>query len=142
MPEEAETMRLQPPGTGELSAFLATADEWLIKTYGRCYCGATLGEHHHADCVKVKRSVTYRVLRDGREIGEWVTDEPAEWDLEMCNFAREPQGSWCVDNIFATGTLKLLPGVTLEEPEDDDPCLCGVVTCRAATLGAHVWMDR
>ena len=94
------------------------------------YCRRKVGRRHTRACVMVDARRTYRIIRDGRDIGTWEVDEPACWDAHERAFHKN-ESSWCANNMKHDGEIHLEGGEAplAFDPEGSDTCtLCSHLT--------------
>lgn len=89
------------------------------------YCGEPIGGEHRNSCVLINRKVKVKVSF------EMFFDEPASWDKEQIEFARN-QGSWCVDNALDD----------ICEKAEAEGCSCGFGSVEVIEMTDYVHLDE
>lgn len=119
--------------------FPVLKDDFGIRPNGKpdqCfYCKKSVGQLHKSDCTVIVRSIVYRVLHKGREIGTYRASEPAHWTNEDCE-AHLTDSSWCKVNLdgsphFKGDTVKLQQILS-------HGCGCGEIIFRVAERGETI----
>jgi hypothetical protein len=91
------------------------------------YCGRKVGQEHTMECVCRRRVVVFSV-RHKTGTFEWATMSPASWTKEDHEFHKN-ESSWCMDNIYGSGSFKLCPPEFAFPPRSEDPDRGECVLC-------------
>lgn len=122
--------------TAAASTFLVLPDDDGIRPAGppdACfYCGRGVGEPHRDSCVCIVRETTYGIFHLGSEIGRWTTGEPADWDIELCEFARN-QAAWCKNNLLESPGLDARALASLPAIVKNMECCCDILDLRVVS---------
>lgn len=130
-----------------MSQFLVLPDDDGIRPNGpsdQCfYCGQKVGQPHGAECVMLRRFVTYAVHADPwGVVAIYKCPDPSFWDVDMCSFHKN-ESSWCCGNMLTEGTdLEVTQSKIWSRLTEDDDCLCSKLRLVPIFFGEDVFSSE